>query len=167
MSGRSRPGFRYTGFSETRIPRSHRLSPSGAHPSNISHLLLGVCIHTNLEDYYELGWGKGRRGVTMPPLRAYANKNSPEGLRVEERVRRRGGGKETLQEIRRRPHVGPSSRSVRGQVPVGTGTNYPWTGRCSECMIPYQKATTGGKTPRGPRKGMVGNERNGLSEGER
>ena len=30
-----------------------------------------------------------RRGVTMPPLRAYANKNSPEGLRVEERVRRR------------------------------------------------------------------------------
>ena len=69
-------------------PRSHRLTPSGAHPSNISQLLL-VCIHTNLEDYYALGWGKGRLGVTMPPLRAYAKKNSPEGLRVEEGVRRR------------------------------------------------------------------------------
>jgi hypothetical protein len=68
--------------------RSHRLTPSGAHPSNISQLLLGVCTYTNLEDYYELGWGKGRRGVTMPPLRAYAKKNSPEGLRVEEGVRR-------------------------------------------------------------------------------
>src|SRR5215212_1443133 len=35
-------------------PRSHRLTSSGAHPSNSSQLLL-VCTHTNLEDYYTLG----------------------------------------------------------------------------------------------------------------
>ena len=52
-------------------------------------MFLGVYTHIKLEDYYELGWGKGRRDVTMPPLRAYAKKNSPEGLRVEEGVRRR------------------------------------------------------------------------------
>src|SRR5215212_10591264 len=78
------------------------------------------------------------------------NHAAPTCLRKQEQpeeASRRGGGKETLQEIRRRPHVvGPSSRSVRVQVPVGTGTNYPWTGRCSECMIPYQKATTIGGT---------------------
>src|SRR5215204_6165432 len=106
------------------FPRSHRLTPSGAHPSNISHLLLGVCTHTNLEDYYELGWGKGRRGVTMPPLLAGRNHAAPTCLREAEQpggASRRGGGKETLQEIRRRPHVGPSSRSVAGQITHGRG----------------------------------------------
>ena len=68
----------------------------------------------------------------MSPLRAYAKKNSPEGLRA-----RRGGGKDAL-------HKNPKASARRTFVPVGTGTNYPWTGPRSECMIPYQKASTGG-----------------------
>jgi hypothetical protein len=107
--------------------------------------------------------GKGAAGRNHAAPTCLRKQEQPEG------TLRKGEGKETLQEIRRRPHVvGPSSRSVQGQVPVSTGTNCPWTGHCSECMIPYQKATTGGtNATRVTTKGTVGNERNGLSEGER
>jgi hypothetical protein len=63
------------------------LEPAGFEPTSLNWYL--VCVTYKSRGLYELGWGKGRRGVTMSPLRSYAEQNSPEGLRVEEGVRRR------------------------------------------------------------------------------
>jgi hypothetical protein len=76
-------------FSETPIPPVASPNPLWRAPLQHLSIVTSVYAHINLEDCYELGRGKGRPGVTMAPLRAYAKKNSPEGLRVEEGVRRR------------------------------------------------------------------------------
>src|SRR5215203_4508225 len=74
------------------------------------------CVYTYKSRGLLRTWmGKGAAG---------RNHAAPTCLREEDQpggASRRGGGKETLQEIQTRPHVGPSSRSVPGQITHGRG----------------------------------------------
>jgi hypothetical protein len=108
------PSCREGLFSETPIPPVASPNPLWSAP--LQHLSIVTSVYPH----------KPRGLLRTWTVKGAAERNhaAPTCLREEEQpggASRRGGGKEVLQEIRRRPHVGPSSRSVPGQITHGRG----------------------------------------------